>query len=374
MPHQKKVIEVGGSTVAIYFSSEKAVFKWKEGGRWRNSNRKVKSLDEARKIARDIARRLELDKAGRKLVTVEEYELLEKLKSMADGSPWEWLELAGRKMGAGGSDITLGAAYRDFFSRYEGSPIRTQQNMRFRVGRHVEANSGLKVALLSSEALESWIDSDNAKTFNGKLAEWVGFANWLVRKGYLRRDLPTFAHEIERRQEVRAMPKILSLAEGRKLWGEVQVNHPSLVPFFVLCGFLGVRVSEAKRLTWEAFDFELGGLEVSELVSKKTSQARWVPIPSNVLAVLRGFRGDAASLVLASRDDRRFRDFAKGCLGGWPPNVLRKSFISYRLEQCGSFGRVAAEAGTSEGRIRINYRRPVLPGSGDSWFEIASSS
>lgn len=54
----------------------------------------------------------------------------------------------------------------------------------------------------------------------------------------------------------------------------------------------------------------------------------------------------------------------------WPRNVLRHSFISYRVAQIQDVNRVALEAGNSPAIIFKNYRELVTEEAADEWFGI----
>jgi hypothetical protein len=51
-------------------------------------------------------------------------------------------------------------------------------------------------------------------------------------------------------------------------------------------------------------------------------------------------------------------------------NVLRKSWISYRLAVTQNIAQVAEEAGNSPGVIRRNYKRPIPAAEGARWFDL----
>ena len=57
----------------------------------------------------------------------------------------------------------------------------------------------------------------------------------------------------------------------------------------------------------------------------------------------------------------------------WKHNVLRHSFISYRLALVQDVNRVALEAGTSPAMIFRHYRELATPEQAHTWFAIAPS-
>jgi hypothetical protein len=54
----------------------------------------------------------------------------------------------------------------------------------------------------------------------------------------------------------------------------------------------------------------------------------------------------------------------------WPPNVLRHSFISYRIAIVQSADQVALEAGNSPSIIFKHYRELTTPEVAEKWFAI----
>ena len=54
----------------------------------------------------------------------------------------------------------------------------------------------------------------------------------------------------------------------------------------------------------------------------------------------------------------------------WPPNVLRHSFISYRIAIVQSADQVALEAGNSASIIFKHYRELTTPEVAGRWFSI----
>ena len=55
---------------------------------------------------------------------------------------------------------------------------------------------------------------------------------------------------------------------------------------------------------------------------------------------------------------------------GWPNDVLRHSYGSYRLAVLDDINKVASEMGNSPEVIIQNYRRPVSKAEGKKWFKI----
>ena len=54
----------------------------------------------------------------------------------------------------------------------------------------------------------------------------------------------------------------------------------------------------------------------------------------------------------------------------WKQNVLRHSFISYRLAQLQNINQLALEAGNSPKMIHQHYRELATPEQARTWFSI----
>lgn len=68
--------------------------------------------------------------------------------------------------------------------------------------------------------------------------------------------------------------------------------------------------------------------------------------------------------------DRWIRPAAKRACIAWPHNVLRHSFISYRIALVKSADQVALEAGNSPTIIFKHYRELVTEGQAREWFGV----
>jgi hypothetical protein len=67
---------------------------------------------------------------------------------------------------------------------------------------------------------------------------------------------------------------------------------------------------------------------------------------------------------------REVTALAKALKIGWPRNVLRHSFISYRIAKVKSADQVALEAGNSPAIIFKHYRELATKEQAEEWFGI----
>lgn len=134
---------------------------------------------------------------------------------------------------------------------------------------------------------------------------------------------------------------------------------------------------ELSRLRWEDLDWERGYVCVRPEVAGKTLQERFVPMESPVLGLREVPRprrvSGASGRVCGYKDVPRIAGMFReaGIFGedGWPQDVMRHSYISYRIGRGDSLARIAEEAGNSEGVIRRRYRRPVMGSEAVEWWD-----
>ena len=130
------------------------------------------------------------------------------------------------------------------------------------------------------------------------------------------------------------------------------------------------------------WDWQRGYLDIGPHVALKTMQQRFVPIPDNVRALLQERAKNAKWGRLTAKFCTRVHDQRSliallrqhGILSIWPQDIMRHSYISYRLAQGHNRGQVAEWAGNSETVIRSRYRRPLMKEDGAAWFAITGDS
>jgi len=143
---------------------------------------------------------------------------------------------------------------------------------------------------------------------------------------------------------------------------------PDLVPILAIGAFAGIRMAELNRLDWSAVDLERGFIEI-RAGQAKTASRRVVPISDNLAAWLAPLprRGK----IVRTPDLLTFLPaLARALKIDWPRNVLRDSFISYRIAIVQSADQVALEAGNSPSIIFKHYRELTTPDVAAKWFSI----
>lgn len=156
-------------------------------------------------------------------------------------------------------------------------------------------------------------------------------------------------------------------------------THENMIPFTALQAFAGVRHEELRPdeddkapLDWSDFDWEQKHISISQETGK--TGARIIPMSDNLIAWLKPYvkpSGPVCEISNPSNALSRAKHRA-GLPGGKGDsrNVLRKSFISYRLAIVKNIGWVADEAGNSPAKIKSNYRKPKSERDAKRWFDI----
>ena len=151
--------------------------------------------------------------------------------------------------------------------------------------------------------------------------------------------------------------------------------YPDWLPWLVLGGFAGLRTAEIERLEWRDVLWDDSLIHIREEVAKRTTRkvgdARYVPMPANLLAWLEPWRGSAGRICPNPRSDRETTRLGKLLPGGkWGQNPLRHSWISYRAAETANLPQVADEAGNSTEVSRTAYRNPRMKREAVAWFGI----
>lgn len=156
-------------------------------------------------------------------------------------------------------------------------------------------------------------------------------------------------------------------------------THTNMIPFTVCQAFAGVRHEELRPdeddkmpLDWSDFDWEQKHISITEATGK--TGARIIPMSENLIAWLKPHAkesGPLCEVLTPSNALTRAKRRAGLAAGkGETRNILRKSFISFRLSLVKNIGTVAEEAGNSPAKIKSNYRKPRPEREGKRWFQI----
>ena len=143
---------------------------------------------------------------------------------------------------------------------------------------------------------------------------------------------------------------------------------PELVPILAIGAFAGIRMAELNRLDWNAVDLDRRFIEI-RAGQAKTASRRVIPISDNLAAWLAPMKRKGK--IVRTPDLQTFVPaLARALKIDWPRNVLRDSFISYRIAIVQSADQVALEAGNSPSIIFKHYRELATPDVAEKWFSI----
>lgn len=383
------------------------VIRWREAGKGRMTSRVKK--DDAFDAARQKVRELSAGQGGR-LLTIDDAKLVERMKRVAgERSPfivldvledavkrlggWEMVSRALEHYEASGlakvDRVSMSTARARFLDSYEKRDKETTASLRKELDLFCKSYGSLAVCDITNEILAAWVARPKAdgteveaRTHNNRLNVWRTFLNKSRTWNLWPRGEKHPGELIERRREAERIPEIFTVDQARRLLQAVREEAPQLLNYLVIGCWLGLRPTEIQRLRPAAWDWQRGYVDVSPEVAAKVMQHRFVPIPDNVRKMLgekmedprqrTKTRGRWEAVCCGTDDPMHLSRLAraKGIIEDWTPDLMRHSYISYRLAEGHGHGQVAEWAGNSESEIRKRYRRPLTKQDGMEWFEI----
>jgi integrase len=403
-----ELVQYGGAVARITQRGNGLwVVRWREArvGRQTTASTRTRARELAKKKVRELAAG-----SGSRLVTATEASTLDRLRSIIGtrslSAVVEQLEDSVHRLG-GWPHLTraVEAYIKAGHGRVESKPLQEavpqfllshekRSASIYLAGLRKELEAGMKaysevaVCDLDEALLRGWISRPNedgaepgARYYNNRLATWKTFLNWARSQNLVMRSEPHPAELIKPKRLEDKAPEIWTPEQASKALRVVQEHAPQCLPYLVIGCWLGLRPFEMRRLRWDAWDWERGYVDVGARVALKVMRQRFVPIPDNVRALLHGLHEDPRWGVKVRRkakactrvnDQKHLAEVLRkhGVIDEWPQDVMRHSYISYRLAQGNGRGQVAEWAGNSESEIRKSYRRPLRKEDGNAWFAI----
>jgi len=172
----------------------------------------------------------------------------------------------------------------------------------------------------------------------------------------------------EQLQKVKAAGGDVEIFTPEQLRTILHAAPPRLVPLLAIGAFSGIRMAELARLDWTAVNLERGHIEV-RAGQAKTASRRLIPITDNLRAWLTPLKR-TGRVIVSSQLQKEASALARALKITWPHNVLRHSFISYRIAAVKSADQVALEAGNSPSIIFKHYRELTTEEATNEWFAI----
>lgn len=248
-------------------------------------------------------------------------------------------------------------------------------------GMQEHFGDGTIMSEITTTALQAFIDGDGKWSARYRLnirRSIVTFFRWARKIGHLV-DETTAAEKTEMPMIVRGTPGTYTVDQVRTILTNAAPEH---VPWFALAAFAGIRGDEMLPLfggskiplDWADILWDQD-LIIVRPETAKTKMKRVVPLNKALRSWLEPMRKEHGPIV--TKDPRRSRDIEhRGetsrlgeLVGGWKPNALRHSFISYRAAQVG-LGKTAMEAGNSESEAKRSYNNAMSEAEANKYFAI----
>ncbi|MBK1884171.1 hypothetical protein JIN85_17255 [Luteolibacter pohnpeiensis] len=268
-----------------------------------------------------------------------------------------------------------------------GEETRSLANLR-RVLEPMARNfAGSSIIDISPAELKTWWDGRVAglakKTRNDVRGALVSFWNWAVLEGIHPKE-STPADRLPRVEVGHGERRVLTPREFMQL-AEAIVEEWR--PWLVLGAFCGLRPEEiaptrrkgfsksGKRgLLREEIDFRFKVIHLPAEVSK-VATPRKVPLCDAALAWLEWAgveEGQTGPVCMRNpSEEEETKRLGKVVFKtGWPQDVLRHSYGSFRNSLIRNLPQVAEEMGTSETMLRRHYHNPRTKEEGEAWFEM----
>lgn len=404
-------ITYGGVTVAIKERTN-GFYKiyWREARRPRSTTKvKLTGSKGAREFARLKVRELS-GKAGSRTVPVIEAEAIDGLKEIIGTRSiisvveelkdavtrlggWEHIPRAVTnyvKAGHGKLDrSTAAVAVPKFLALFKLDFYR--RGLQKELNMFVKSYGAVSICDIEEEFLKAWISRKNEdgsapgwRYYNNRLGTWKTFLNVCRKWGMRVKDEEHPGETIGKMKKVDRMPPIWEVDLAKQILQVVTAELNESLNYLVTGCWMGLRPFEMPRVVAKSWDWERGYLNVGADVAQKVMRERFVPIPPNVRELLyermtvparrwgQGLGSREATHIVRTRDQYYLSELlrGKGLITKWPQDVMRHSYISYRLAQGHGLGQVAEWSGNSEREIRKSYRRPLRKEEGAAWFEV----
>lgn len=243
-------------------------------------------------------------------------------------------------------------------------------DLQSRLGRFASAFK-CPVRYITTQDIETFLHSlgRGGRTQNNYRRVITTLLKFATSRKYLPKDHPGTSEVDKATEEVRDI-EVFSPEEMATLLTRA---NPKLVPYLCVAGFAGVRRAELERLDWEAVDFAQGHIAVKG-GRAKVKVRRLVPLHENLRQGLLPYAKRNGRIVEYANLTSPLTRLAKRAGVRWQPNILRDSFISYRVAETQDVQRVALEAGNSPQMIFRNCLKVVPAAEAARWFSVAPAA
>lgn len=259
-----------------------------------------------------------------------------------------------------------------------GISDRHRVSLRCLFKRFVAAFPGERVADITPEGIESWLDALNVSPIT--VNSYRTLLHSLFAYGVKKRVCPENPIRFIDRRAVRSdKVGILTPEQLQKLLAVCKGDVQATV---AIGAFAGIRPEEISRLTWEEIDLAGGLIDIPSSKSK-TARQRYVTILPVLASWLRPLQ--SSGKIQQSNFRRRFDEAKKAAgfrgrvepsgdasgLVEWPQDALRHSFASYHIALYENADRLALQLGhESTSLIFSNYRHRVKKSDAERYFDL----
>ena len=266
------------------------------------------------------------------------------------------------------------------------------RDLKWRLGRLSQAFPDKRLAEISTDDIQGFLDglgvgAVTRNTFRRDIRTLWGYA---AKRNWARMEV---AANTEAAKAIQKKPDIFTPHQVASLLFADQDDD--LLAFHAIGLFAGLRVSEINRLSWDDVDLTGGFIHVSA-ANSKTRTRRLVPIQENLKAWLEPITKTKGPVINGTVNPKTVRPRSAGGTFGktgesgtfrrrhaavikatgltkWPVNVMRHSFVSYRLAETQDAGKTALESGHDQAILFAHYRELVKPQAAKLYWSISPS-
>jgi integrase len=248
----------------------------------------------------------------------------------------------------------------------DGASGRHLSQLKSVLTRFAAAHPG-SILDVTSPDIDTWLRGLNVSlsSRNSMLVYVKLLFSFALTHNYLPEGRSTAAEQLKKVKAQSGEVEIYTPGQFTKI---LHAAPPHLIPLLAIGGFTGIRMAELARLDWNAVDLARRHIEV-RAGQAKTASRRLIPIPDNLIQWLTPLPR-AGRVIASCQFNKEVSALARALKIGWPHNVLRHSFISYRIAKIKSADQVALEAGNSPSIIFKHYRELTTEEQADKWFSI----
>lgn len=225
----------------------------------------------------------------------------------------------------------------------------------------------VEINRLGRAEIEEWLRGlkVGARTWNNYRAAVAALCKFAKERKYL----PGDWNELAGLDGIKLKRGTITIFTPAQMTALLSASSERLLPALVLGAFAGLRSEEIQRLKWVDVKWDKGVIHLREDITK-TNRVRQVPIADNLADWLAPWQESSGKVCDYVNLSVGKCNLARRLGLKWSRNILRHSFISYRVAQTHDLARVALEAGNSPGVIQRHYLELTSPAEAGKWFEI----